>query len=54
MITNGSSHAEKPEAMHASGVLSEWQRLQKQLAGNGVVSVDGETLTVADVAAVAL
>ncbi|CAP61903.1 uncharacterized protein PODANS_5_1980 [Podospora anserina S mat+] len=54
MITNGSSHDKKPEAMHASGVLSEWQRLQKQLTGNGVVSVDGETLTVADVAAVAL
>ncbi|KAK4641429.1 hypothetical protein QC761_501980 [Podospora bellae-mahoneyi] len=54
MITNGSSHAKKPEAMHAAGVLSEWQRLQKQLTGNGVVSVDGESLTVADVAAVAL
>ncbi|KAK4204657.1 putative phenylalanine ammonia-lyase [Triangularia verruculosa] len=54
MITNGSSHARKPDASHASGLFSEWQRLQRKLAETGEVSADGDNLTIADVVAVAL
>ncbi|KAK4172264.1 putative phenylalanine ammonia-lyase [Triangularia setosa] len=52
MITNGSSRSKTPDTTHASGLFAEWRRLQKQLAEKGQVSVDGDSLTVADVVAV--
>ncbi|KAK0673564.1 putative phenylalanine ammonia-lyase [Cercophora samala] len=54
MITNGSSHAKKSDATHAAGLFTEWKTLQKQLAEKGEVTVDGDSLKVADVVAVAL